>query len=110
MNLVIKVIDTGHGMTREDQQKLFRPLFTSTDPDSALKNPNSHGIGLNLSKQIAEALGGSLTCNSEKGMGTTFTLNLPVTYAEKRIPIRSEQKPTTVSLSYLTFVEKKKEV
>lgn len=39
-------------------------------------NTNSHGLGLNISYKMAKILGGSLTCQSELGKGSTFTLLL----------------------------------
>jgi len=67
------VIDTGLGMTLEQQQKLFRP-FTQADT-STTRQFGGTGLGLTISKRLAEMLGGDVTIlESTPGAGTTFRL------------------------------------
>jgi PAS domain S-box-containing protein len=68
--LAIAVKDTGTGITPENMQKLFEPLFTT--------KITGIGLGLAVSKKLAEANGGRIDVRSKAGKGSTFTLYLPV--------------------------------
>ena len=68
--LAIVVKDTGTGITPENMQKLFEPLFTT--------KITGIGLGLAVSKKLAEANGGRIEVRSKAGKGSTFTLYLPV--------------------------------
>ncbi len=68
--LAIAVKDTGSGITPENMQRLFEPLFTT--------KPKGIGLGLAVSRKLVEANGGRIEVQSEPGKGTTFTLYLPV--------------------------------
>ncbi|XHH10304.1 MAG: ATP-binding protein [Candidatus Bathyarchaeia archaeon] len=65
----IAVKDTGVGIPKAMQEKLFTPLVTT--------KPKGQGLGLAVVKRLIEALGGSLTFESQEGKGTTFTITLP---------------------------------
>ena len=73
----IMVVDTGIGIRPEDQAKLFAP-FSRVDPGNG-RHQEGTGLGLHVSRKLAEALGASLTFESEFGMGSTFTLTLAQT-------------------------------
>jgi PAS domain S-box-containing protein len=68
--LVIAVKDIGPGITPENMQKLFEPLFST--------KVTGIGLGLAVSKKLAEVNGGRIEVQSEVGQGSTFTLYLPV--------------------------------
>lgn len=75
--LVIDVRDSGVGIAKEMQKKLFQS-FAQAD-SSVTRRFGGTGLGLVLSRGIAEALGGSLTLfASEPGVGSTFRLTLPL--------------------------------
>jgi signal transduction histidine kinase len=78
--LVVQVSDTGLGISQEDQDKLFREFFRSTNPD-ALQRPGS-GLGLVIAERIARRHGGRITVDSALGKGTTFTVRLPAATME----------------------------
>ncbi|MCB2065498.1 MAG: HAMP domain-containing histidine kinase [Erythrobacter sp.] len=74
----ITVADQGEGLDPEQQEKVFRKferLGRSGDGGS--------GLGLYISRRLAEAMGGTLTVESAKGQGARFTLELP-TFEERR--------------------------
>jgi signal transduction histidine kinase len=66
----IAVKDTGTGITSENMTKIFEPLFTT--------KAKGIGLGLAVSRKLAEANGGRIEVKSEPGKGSTFTLFLPV--------------------------------
>jgi PAS domain S-box-containing protein len=68
--IAIAVKDTGVGIPPENMKKLFEPLFTT--------KAKGIGLGLAVSQKLAEANGGSIEVQSEAGVGSTFTVYLPV--------------------------------
>ena len=68
----IKISDTGVGISRADQKKIYEYFFTTKPPGKGT------GLGLPISRNIIKDLGGSLSFESEPGKGTTFTIRLPV--------------------------------
>lgn len=66
----IRVVDTGGGMTPEQQRQLFEPFFSTKSRGT--------GLGLTLVQQIMLEHGGRVGCESTPGKGTTFTLFLPL--------------------------------
>ncbi len=67
--ICIIVQDTGVGISPENMKKLFEPLFTT--------KVKGIGLGLAVSRKLAEANGGRIEVRSELGVGSTFTLYLP---------------------------------
>ncbi len=67
--LVIEVQDTGEGIPEEVKSKLFTPMFTTKS--------KGQGFGLAVVKRVTESMNGTVTFESEKGKGTTFTIRLP---------------------------------
>lgn len=74
--LIIKVRDSGIGMTEEQLERVFEP-FAQADA-STTREFGGTGLGLSISRQICELMGGSLTATSEKDEGSVFTLRIPV--------------------------------
>ncbi len=73
----IRVTDSGPGIPPEEQTRLFDP-FQQGDSSKA-RRYGGNGLGLALSRRTVEALGGSLTLDSELGQGSSFTIQLPYT-------------------------------
>jgi PAS domain S-box-containing protein len=71
----IAVQDSGVGIPPENMKKLFEPLFTT--------KVKGIGLGLAVSRKLAEANGGRIEVQSEAGVGSTFTLWLPVHQEQK---------------------------
>jgi signal transduction histidine kinase len=67
----IRIRDEGTGIPDDMQSKLFEPYVTTKKGDHA-------GLGLSVAYNIVKELGGSLTCESKVGHGTTFMITLPV--------------------------------
>lgn len=70
--LVVKVIDTGIGLDKEQMSRLFKP-FSQADTSTS-RQYGGTGLGLHLSKQLAEKLNGSLSVESVPDLGSCFTL------------------------------------
>ena len=69
---VIEVVDSGIGLTRSEIKKVFEP-FKQVD-SSHNRRHGGTGLGLSLSKRLAESLGGTLNVESNPGQGSTFSL------------------------------------
>ena len=75
------IIDTGIGMSKEQLENVFEE-FTQAE-SSTSKDYGGTGLGLPISKKMAEMMGGKIDAKSSKGEGTTFTITLPVTVIGK---------------------------
>lgn len=74
-SLTIEVMDTGRGIPRDKLESIFAPFV---QVGRALNTPmEGAGLGLAISRGLAEAMGGTLTVHSVLGEGSTFTLRLP---------------------------------
>ena len=74
--LVVSVRDSGLGIGGADMPKLFDVFTEATD--STPTKYGSAGLGLALSRKLTELMGGSISVESELGVGSCFTLTLPV--------------------------------
>jgi PAS domain S-box-containing protein len=75
-DIVFNVSDTGIGMTREQLSRLFQP-FVQAD-NSTTRRYGGTGLGLTITRRFAELLGGTIEVDSEPGVGTTFSVRLPL--------------------------------
>lgn len=78
--LTLEVADTDSGMDLDQQKRLFT-AFDQTQAGVA-RNHGGSGLGMWISRGLAQLMGGRLTVRSEKGVGTAFTLALEVDVAE----------------------------
>jgi signal transduction histidine kinase len=74
--LTVDVVDTGLGITEEDQKKIFEKFYRAKDPRIG-KIPGT-GLGLTLAREVIRLHGGDIAVHSELNKGSTFTLTLPV--------------------------------
>ena len=70
-----KVIDTGEGRSEEGVGKVFE-VYTQAERSTSAKHGGT-GLGLPLSREMAQMMGGDITLTSELGVGSVFTLKLP---------------------------------
>ena len=73
------VIDTGIGLGEDQLTSIFEP-FVQVD-ETSTRRYGGVGLGLTICRGLAEQMGGTLTVRSELGVGSTFTLRLPLTHA-----------------------------
>lgn len=72
----IRVSDTGIGIAKEKQETIFS-VFNQADM-SATRKYNGIGLGLTIASRLTERMGGKISCNSTPGMGSLFTIELPL--------------------------------
>ena len=70
-HIIISVIDTGRGMPPEIRKSLFTDRAIS-------RKPGGTGLGTKIIKDVVNAHGGQISVDSEEGVGTTFSIRLPV--------------------------------
>jgi PAS domain S-box-containing protein len=82
--VVIQIADTGIGMPETQIERAFEP-FCQLDNGMA-RQFGGRGVGLSIARWLAQSMQGSLTLQSELGVGTTATLTLPMPLAETHAP------------------------
>lgn len=75
--LILEVMDSGIGISDDEQTQLFKPFVQLTQETDA----KGTGLGLAISKTLIELMGGTISVNSVLGEGSTFRIELPVTLA-----------------------------
>jgi signal transduction histidine kinase len=75
------MVDNGIGIRKEDQTRIFEP-FTQLDTLPGERKQGT-GLGLALSKQLVELLGGKIWVESEYGKGSQFNFTIPFAEKEK---------------------------
>ena len=81
--LVIKVSDSGIGMTAEQVEKVFKP-FTQADEKTTRKFGGT-GLGLTITKMFTEMMGGEISLKSIPNKGTSFTVSIPKKVIDPKI-------------------------
>ncbi len=89
----VVVTDTGMGMNAEQLSQLFQPFNRLGRERST---PDGTGIGLVISRHLAQLMGGQLEVSSREGAGSTFTLTLPATVLNQAMPPAPPAVPTAV--------------
>lgn len=97
-HLIIYVSDTGRGMSQADCQRIF---------DAFTRLPNGQGkegvgLGLSITREVVQMLGGTITVASEEGKGSCFTVSLPIKKEEKKQKKDVEENVAPVDIKETT--------
>ncbi len=84
--LILKVKDTGKGMTAEEKKRIFQ-AFTRLENAQGIEGT---GLGLSITKELVSLLGGRIQLETAQGKGSTFTVFLPIEACAKE----QEEKPS----------------
>ncbi len=87
MHLLIEVEDSGPGISAQDQQKLFKPFVQLAESGEQ----KGTGLGLTITKQFVELLGGTINLESTVGKGSQFRVELPVEKVDAAEAVRHEK-------------------
>jgi len=74
--ILVSVEDQGIGIPPSDRERIFEPFYRS--PEVTAARIHGTGLGLSIAKRSAEVFGGKLTVSTEMGVGSVFTVHLPV--------------------------------
>ncbi len=84
----ISVIDTGIGIAAKDQRHIFDPFSQARNADHPAAGGT--GLGLSISAQLVRHMEGEITVHSHPGIGSTFTITLPVRVGDETRPLLTD--------------------
>lgn len=94
--MIIRIKDSGPGMTQEEQELIFQE-FTRLSSHSGVEGT---GLGLTITLKLIQLLGGKMKLESTPGQGSCFTIILPLHKSEKQAEItQQEEKKTSPAIS-----------
>jgi signal transduction histidine kinase len=95
--VTLSVEDTGIGIAPEDQARIFEEFTQLDNQFTRQGKTKGSGLGLHVSKKLAELLGGSVSVRSVPGKGSTFSLTLPhcLRVSHSETAVNSEPLPAT---------------
>ena len=102
VRLLVDITDTGIGIPPERLCSIFEE-FTQANSDTTRKYGGT-GLGLTISKRLAELQGGSITVQSEVGKGSTFTVSIPYAIAKADVVRTDHDPPQRVTLKELRIL------
>ncbi|ELR65588.1 Putative sensor/response regulator hybrid [Photobacterium marinum] len=100
--LVFSVQDSGCGIAKEEQNKLFKP-FSQVDLSSKRSHEGT-GLGLAICKQLSEQMKGEIQLDSDYGKGTTFTVSLPLPIHNQNVDDYVKTSQSSQSLNNLNVL------
>ena len=104
--------DTGSGIKAENLGRVFEPFYTTKGAIGGNKIPGI-GLGLSVSHGIVRRHGGTIKVDSQVGVGTTFTLRLPIEESRTKIDIPKKfesQKQKNVPALHILVVDDEEEI
>ncbi len=93
-HIQVDVMDTGIGISRQDQEQIFSRFFRADNP--LIREMGGAGLGLSIAKSIVSLHGGEIWVDSELGRGSTFSFTLP---------LAKDGKPEALSSSVMMKLE-----
>ena len=93
-NLRVEVIDTGIGISKQDQSAIFDPFVSLNRGDATSQQPGT-GLGLDIARRNVNSMGGKIGLSSAPGVGATFWIELPLTpvATAESVPDLVESRP-----------------
>ena len=98
----ISVTDTGKGMASEQLEQLFTP-FERLGAEHG--TTAGSGLGRVVTKGLVEAMDGQITVASEVGVGTTFTIELPLTDARGEVSVDGRRAPSPATVGDILYID-----
>ncbi|HHQ2656913.1 TPA: ATP-binding protein [Pseudomonas aeruginosa] len=89
--LRLTIADTGVGINEEDQKKLFQPFSQVGEKTQA--HLSGSGLGLSITQKLLGLMGGQLSLSSKEGVGTSFTVRLPLSLVTVPPSLQSIKTP-----------------
>lgn len=88
--ICFEVSDTGYGISKKDQDKLFQPFFQT---DEGIAKGEGTGLGLSISQEYARLMGSHIIVSSDTGLGSTFSLSLSLPAASATSQKPADRRP-----------------
>ena len=101
-HLVLRVKDTGMGMSEQQRNALFEPFRQGQEGED--RNFEGTGLGMSLVKQLTDRMGGEIEVLSSPGMGTEIAVSLPVEPVYDTWVATTEERPVPFGQSALTGI------
>ena len=79
-NYIIKISDTGIGMSEDFVKRMFEPFERAKD--TTISGVEGTGLGMSITKQLIEIVGGNIDVKSELNVGSEFTVTIPLKHTE----------------------------
>ncbi len=103
--LRIAVTDSGIGISEKDMDKLFI-RFSQVDASDTRKYGGS-GLGLVITKQIVELMGGNISVQSKESMGSTFIVEIPLKVISSASPVQKKEEEEDIALFSVNVTNKR---
>lgn len=97
VEVTYEISDTGIGMSEDFVQHIFEE-FTQEDAGAARTEYKGTGLGMAITKNYVELMGGTIAVRSRKGVGSTFTVTLPMEIADAPFPRADKESSRPVDL------------
>jgi two-component system aerobic respiration control sensor histidine kinase ArcB len=102
--LVFEVEDSGMGIPQDEQDKIFAMYYQVKDQRGG-RPATGTGIGLAVSKRLAQSMGGDITVRSEQGHGSCFTLTIQAPAVQEAVSEVSEEEELPLPALHILLVE-----
>ena len=96
---VLRVTDTGIGMTPEVRQRIFEPFYTTKG------SGRGTGLGLAVVQRLVHGMGGTIVVDTEPGRGSTFSIMLPTTHQRRALLEEPQRQASPVGKETILLVE-----